>query len=149
MSPEKFSLRSLERTDIEAISQVHCRACQIAYRFMNWSYSLADVMEWHEGRLPQWTWASAAVDENGVIAGYIALKGRHIDQLFIDPVVQQAGLGSRLLCLAIDTFPGPLTLDVFEDNTPARAFYAKHGFRMRDRWMNEEEGAIDLRYVRD
>ena len=44
---------------------------------------------------------------------------------------------------------GRITLDVFEENRSARAFYEKHGFQARDRWMNEEEGAIDLLYVRE
>ena len=42
-----------------------------------------------------------------------------------------------------------MTLDVFEENASARAFYEKHGFQGRGRWMNEEEGAIDLLYVRE
>lgn len=116
---------------------------------MNWSYSLSEVVEWHEGRFPQWTWTRAAVDKTGSIVGYIALRDRQVDQLFINPAVQQTGIGSVLLRLAISQFPGKLTLDVFEANESARAFYEKHGFEMRDRWMNEEEGVIDLLYVRD
>lgn len=148
-SAKGYFLRQLERRDIKAISQVHSRACLVAYKFMNWSYSLSEVVEWYEGRFTQWTWTRAAVDKGGDIAGYIALRDRHIDQLFIDPAAQQAGIGSALLNLAIRQFPGKLTLDVFEANKAARVFYEKHGFKMRDRWMNAEEGVMDLLYVRD
>ena len=53
-----------------------------------------------------------------------------------------------LLGQAIKCVPGRITLDVFEENLGARAFYEKHGFLARDRWMNKE-GAIDLLYVRE
>jgi ribosomal protein S18 acetylase RimI-like enzyme len=71
----------------------------------------------------------------------------HIDQLYVDPSHQRCGIGSLLLDQAIASAPGRTTLHVFEDNQSARAFYEKHGFRERDRWMNTEQGAIDLLYV--
>ncbi len=83
------------------------------------------------------------------MAGFIALKGPHVDQLFVDPSCHRRGAGSALLEQAIASAPGRITLDVLEQNFAARAFYEKHGFRERGRWMNEEEGAIDLLYVRE
>jgi ribosomal protein S18 acetylase RimI-like enzyme len=83
------------------------------------------------------------------MAGFIALRDRHIDQLYVDPSCQRCGIGSALLDRALASAPGRATLDVFEDNSGALAFYEKRGFRQRDRWMNNEEGAIDLLYVRD
>ena len=144
----RLGFRSLKTSDIEAISGVHYRACLIAYRFMNWSYSLAEVEAWYATKFSSWTWTQAAFDADGM-TGFIALIDRHVDQLFIDPVHQGSGVGSMLLASAIKNQPGRLTLDVFEENRSARAFYEKHGFEERDRWMNEEEGAIDLRYVRE
>jgi ribosomal protein S18 acetylase RimI-like enzyme len=141
------SFRPLETEDIEAISRVHHRACLIAYRFMNWRYPLDEVERWYAGKFSEWTWTLAAFDA-GVMAGFIALTGRHVDQLYIDPSFQRAGIGSALLDRALASSPGQVTLHVFEENAPARAFYQKHGFAGRDRWLNEEEGAIDLLYVR-
>lgn len=141
--------RSLEAGDIQAISGVHYRACLIAYRFMNWSYSLAEVEAWYATKFPQWSWTQAAFDADGAMAGFIALADRHVDQLYVDPAHQHLGVGSMLLTAVIKNSPGRITLDVFEENRSARAFYEKHGFQARDRWMNEEEGAIDLLYVRE
>jgi putative acetyltransferase len=81
------------------------------------------------------------------VAGYIAMKGTHIDQFFVDPLDQGQGLGSALFVAALDRGRRPLTLDVFEANHPARRFYENRGFRERERWFNEQDGAVQLRYV--
>ena len=145
----QLTFRPLETTDIGAVSRVHHRACSIAYRFMNWSYSLAEVEAWYAQKFSEWSWTQAAFDSDDVMAGFIALTDRHIDQLFVDPAHHHLGIGSMLLGLLIKISPGRITLDVFEENLSARQFYEKHGFQARDRWMNEEEGAIDLLYVRE
>jgi ribosomal protein S18 acetylase RimI-like enzyme len=146
-SHPQLSFRPLERGDVEAISLVHHRACLIAYRFMNWRYPLDEVERWYSGKFAEWTWTLAAFDA-AVMAGFIALTDRHVDQLYVDPSFQRAGIGSALIDRALESSPGQVTLHVFEENAPARAFYQKHGFDGRDRWLNEEEGAIDLLYVR-
>ena len=145
----RLKFRPLEVSDVEAISRVHHGACLIAYRFMNWSYSLPEVEAWYATKFPEWTWTQGAFDTDDAMAGFIALVDRHVDQLFVGPAHQHLGIGSQLLASVITNLPGPITLDVFEENSSARKFYEKHGFEARDRWMNEEEGAIDLRYVRD
>jgi ribosomal protein S18 acetylase RimI-like enzyme len=127
---------------------VHHRACLIAYRFMNWRYPIDQVERWYSGKFSEWTWTLAALDA-GIMAGFIALRGSHIDQLYVDPAHQRRGIGSLVLDRAIEMVRGRITLDVFEENIGARAFYEKHGFSERDRWMNTEEGAIDLLCVRE
>ena len=140
--------RPLEQGDVKAISGVHHRACLIAYAFMNWRYPIEEVERWYSGKFAEWTWTLAALEAD-VMAGFIALKDHHIDQLYVDPSQQRTGVGSVLLGQALNAVSGRITLDVFEENLGARAFYEKHGFSERDRWMNTEEGAIDLLYVRE
>jgi GNAT superfamily N-acetyltransferase len=144
----QLTFRPLKSEDLRAISLVHRRACLIAYQFMNWAYPLEEVEAWYSPKLAGWTWTQGAFDADA-LAGFIALSGRHIDQLFIDPHYQRSGLGSALLLRALDSARGTTTLHVFEANQNARAFYAKHGFRERDRWMNTQDGAVELLYVRE
>jgi ribosomal protein S18 acetylase RimI-like enzyme len=144
----QLKFRPLELCDVEAISGVHHRACLIAYAFMNWRYPIDEVERWYAGKFTEWSWTMAACEAD-VMAGFIALRDRHIDQLYVDPAHQRRGIGSLLLEQAIKGVPGRITLDVFEDNLGACAFYEKHGFLAHDRWMNEQEGAIDLLYVRE
>ena len=144
----RLTFRPLETTDLKAISLVHYRACLIAYRFMNWSYSPGEVEAWYSRKLAEWTRTLAAFEADAM-AGFIALRDQHIDQLYVDPLFQRSGIGSALLDEALRRAAGPVTLHVFEENAPARAFYERHAFQGRDRWMNTEEGAIDLLYVRE
>jgi ribosomal protein S18 acetylase RimI-like enzyme len=143
------AFRSLDRADVEAISRVHHRACLIAYRFMNWSYSLPEVEAWYSRIFAKWTWTLAALEPDTSMAGFIALTDQHVDQLYVDPSRQRSGIGSSLLNQALKISPGRVTLHVFEENKSARAFYERHGFQERDRWMNTQEGRIDLLYVRE
>jgi ribosomal protein S18 acetylase RimI-like enzyme len=142
------TFRPLDKRDVKAISLVHHRACLIAYRFIKWSYPLHQVEAWYSRKFAEWTWTLAACGPDGGLVGFIAMIRAHVDQLYVDPSHQRSGIGSALLGEALKAAPGRTTLDVFEENASARAFYEKHGFEARDRWMNEEEGAIDLLYVR-
>jgi GNAT superfamily N-acetyltransferase len=75
------------------------------------------------------------------VLGFIALDGCDVDHLYIRADVQRAGIGSRLLALAMERRPGGLELWAFQRNTAALAFYARHGFtevRRTDGAGNEE-----------
>jgi GNAT superfamily N-acetyltransferase len=100
------AFRSLDRADVEAISRVHHRACLIAYRFMNWSYSLQEVEAWYSRKFAKWTWTLAAFEPDAGMAGFIALADRHVDQLYVDPSRQRSGIGSSLLDQALKISPG-------------------------------------------
>lgn len=138
-------LRVLEQRDLDAISRIHVAACRVAYRFMGWNYPQATVREWYEGKVAEWDWARVA-EERGTVLGYIAMKGAHIDQFFVDPRQQGQGHGTALFAAALARSGRPLTLDVFEENRPARRFYEKRGFRQIDSWFNEQDRAVQLRY---
>jgi ribosomal protein S18 acetylase RimI-like enzyme len=40
----------------------------------------------------------------------------------------------------------PVTLSVFAENAPARAFYERFGFREAEAWWDERDQALTLRY---
>ena len=140
-----YAHRPLRADDLAAISRVHRRACLIAYRFMNWSYTEEQVRHWYAGKMPEWDWALAACSGEQLVA-YIGMVGAHIDQLFVDPDHQRSGLGTRLLCSALERGLRPATLHVFAENAPARALYDRFGFREIDAWWNEQDSARELLY---
>jgi ribosomal protein S18 acetylase RimI-like enzyme len=137
-------LRPLDAGDIDAISRIHADACRIAYRFMNWNYPLEEVRRWYEEeKSPRWDWGAVA-QQNGEAVGFVAMIGGHIDQLFVRPDAQGRGIGTSLLEASLARGIRPATLNVFEQNLPARRLYDRHGFGEVRRWLNEQENAIEL-----
>jgi ribosomal protein S18 acetylase RimI-like enzyme len=136
-------MRELQPTDLDDITRIHWRACRTAYRFMGWSYSEDEVRAWYAGRLAQWDWGRVAC-AGGSVVGYLAAVGPHLDQLFVDPDHQRAGIGGALLRAMLARGLRPVTLHVFALNTPARAFYERFGFRRAGAWWNEQDAALEL-----
>jgi GNAT superfamily N-acetyltransferase len=141
-------LRPLAAADLDAISRVHWRACRIAYRFISWSYTLDEVREWYGGKVAAWDWARV-VTIDGAIVAYLAAIGPHVDQLFVDPDHQGAGLGALLLEAMLERHAGPVTLHVLADNHPARRFYERFGFRRAGSFWDAQDQALSLVYRRD
>ena len=141
-------IRPLAAGDLDAISAVHCRACRIAYRFMGWAYGEDQVRRWYAGKLPTWDWGRVACVD-GRVVGYLAATGGHVDQLFIDPDHQRAGIGRTLLTEMLARGLRPATLEVFALNAPARRFYDSFGFRPVAEWWNQQDDALELLYRLD
>jgi ribosomal protein S18 acetylase RimI-like enzyme len=112
---------------------------------MNWSYTEDEVRRWYAGKLEEWDWGKVVCAEDMIVA-YLAASGAHIDQLFVDPDHQGAGLGSALLTAMLERRLRPATLHVFAENGPARAFYERFGFRRVDAWWDLQDRALNLLY---
>jgi ribosomal protein S18 acetylase RimI-like enzyme len=69
-----------------------------------------------------------AEDDSGTIVGFIAFDKEMIDHLYLLPEAQRQGIGSELLRIAL-AHSNHLRLWTFQQNLPAQAFYAKHGFQ--------------------
>jgi len=87
----------------------------------------------------------------GTITAMMVLSERWVEQLYVAPEHLREGKGSALLAVA-QSSRDELELWAFEANTPARAFYEKHGFRPSGAASsdNEEQApAIPYRWVRE
>jgi GNAT superfamily N-acetyltransferase len=80
--------------------------------------------------------AFVAEDAGGVVGVTrctVAPHSGRVDSLYVHPRAQGTGLGGRLLAACTDHLlaagAGHATLWVFAPNEPARAFYARHGWR--------------------
>jgi len=137
------SVRPMTAGDMAAIARVHRAACLVAYRFMNWDHAVDEIAAWYAGKFADWDHAEVA-ERDGKIVAYLAATGGLVDQLFVDPVAQGEGIGRRLLETHLARGIRPVTLEVFEQNTPARRFYERFGFRAVDAWWNEVDGGQEL-----
>jgi len=90
------------------------------------------------------TWVA---ETGGAVVGYARFTRTWLDDLYVDPAHQGAGVGNALLDLVKVRHPGGFSLWVFEQNAPARAFYAARGLVEREHTdgAENEERAPDLR----
>jgi GNAT superfamily N-acetyltransferase len=90
------------------------------------------------------TWL-AEVD--GRVVAVMTLDGDRLDQLYVAGAHTGRGVGSALVAHAKSRLPDGMKLWVFESNTPARRFYARHGFVEVERTdgAGNEERAPDVR----
>ena len=77
-------------------------------------------------------------DENGVVKGFMWVDSQQIKKLFVEPVLQSRGIGSKLLEYAVEKL-GATYLWALEKNTRASAFYKRHGFQTTEEKMLEED----------
>ncbi|PYM45344.1 MAG: GNAT family N-acetyltransferase [Candidatus Rokuibacteriota bacterium] len=68
------------------------------------------------------------VELDGRVAGFLAIAGDFIDQLYVDPDHQRKGLGRTLIAHARRLSPSGLRLSTFQINHAGRAFYEGQGF---------------------
>ena len=80
------------------------------------------------------------VDEETAPVGFLGVSAHVIEALFVDPPHQRAGWGRRLIAHAQALQPGPLTVDVNEQNVAARRFYAALGFQVAGRSERDDAG---------
>ena len=79
-----------------------------------------------------------AVDDNGVLVGFIGLRSDTIEMLFIDSDRRNQGYGSALTDFAIQK--GATKVDVNEQNPSALNFYTAKGFRIISRDETDDAG---------
>lgn len=67
-------------------------------------------------------------ERDGVLAGFMAIAGDFIDQLYVAPEHQRGGVGRALIAHARRLSPSGLRLYTLQENVNARAFYEADGF---------------------
>lgn len=77
------------------------------------------------------------VFDDGLIKGFIQIKGTEICQLFVEPFFQNEGIGGELIEFAIQEFQVDHVW-ALEKNIRVISFYQKHGFYMTGQKKFEE-----------
>jgi ribosomal protein S18 acetylase RimI-like enzyme len=114
--------------DVDVVAEVWHSAGQKAYTFIEtWmSFSLD-----HATRVLRDSIAVECdvwvAEIDGVIVGYMALKGSYLDRLYVSPSSQRHGVGTSLFSHAMKLSPTGLELHTHQKNLPACSFYKKHG----------------------
>jgi len=80
---------------------------------------------------------SLFVYDDGVVKGFVQIKGSEIKKLFVEPALQNNSIGSSLLLFAVNELSAD-NLWALEKNVKAIRFYARHGFYPTDEKKKEE-----------
>jgi ribosomal protein S18 acetylase RimI-like enzyme len=143
-------IRPATPDDAEAIARVEVRTFRYAYADIVDPEFLAGMdvddraADWREalGSGARAVWVAEA---EGRVVGYASIRQTELRTLYVDPVAQGAGVGTRLLAEA--QAAGAAELEVFEANGHGRHFYEARGWR--DTGPGEETlGKPTRRYVR-
>ena len=138
-------LRPATDDDLAAVSAVHLSSRRAA--------SMPPSVHDDHEHLPYLRARVAAGEEvwvaeaAGDVVGYVRMTDTWLDDLYVLPAHAGCGVGSMLLDLVKALRPEGFALWVFEVNTPARAFYARHGLVETERTdgAGNEEHEPDVR----
>lgn len=78
------------------------------------------------------------VYDDGVVKGFIQVKEKEIEKLFVEPILQNQKIGSKLLEYAVNLL-NVNHLWALEKNKKAISFYQKHGFQLTNEKKFEED----------
>ncbi len=87
------------------------------------------------------------VYDDGIVKGFIRVRDKHIEKLFVEPVFQREGIGEKLLLFAVSKL-GANELLVLEKNEKAIRFYERHGFYLTDEKQRVDDTAEFLIMMR-
>jgi GNAT superfamily N-acetyltransferase len=123
-------LRRAGASDAAAIATIHLAARRQAMSYLPELHTEDEVRAWvAASMLPNAVvWVAEMAAE---LAGYMALKGTDVEDLYVAPRSPGRGVGSVLLERARELSPGRLQLYAFRRNARARAFYEAPGLRRR------------------
>ena len=123
---QKLNIRPFETPDLSPLLACWEAASRIAHPFLSEEFISEELKNIPEVYMPvAETWVA---EQDGRLAGFIALIDNEIGGLFVFPDCQRHGIGAALLGKAID-LRGELEVEVFEENPVGRSFYEKQGFQ--------------------
>ena len=124
-----FTVRKADRNDLSRIAEIQVFNYRLYFYpiFQSDEYyfgelSVPSLMREYESGL-----SSLYVYDDGVVKGFIKIEGTYIARLFVEPVLQNASIGSHLLEYAMKKHNAD-HLWALEKNEKAIRFYERHGF---------------------
>lgn len=134
-------LRPAEVADADVVVDIHLAARREA-EMPPLSHPAEEVRDWLGRRVEDSIDEVWLAEVRGAPAGYARVSGHWLSDLYVAPRHHRHGVGTALLDLVKARRPDGFCLWVFEMNTPARAFYERHGLvelERTDGYGNEEK----------
>ena len=138
-------IRKFETQDLDAVMQIWLHGNLDAHPFIPASF-WTDHFETVRDMLPQ---AELYVHENEAtrqIDGFIGLTENHIEGIFVAKAARSNGIGKALLDHAKLLKPS-LTLNVYQKNERALAFYRREQFAVQSEGIDEDTSKADIQML--
>jgi putative acetyltransferase len=130
-------IRPYNLNDLPRVLEIWEEAARTAHPFLPESFIVSEREQVREVYIPMAaTWV---FEDDGRVVGFISLVGDDVGGLFVEPSCHRRGIGRALLDFALAK-GRPLELEVFEENSPARAFYERCGFVDVSDYLHAETG---------
>jgi ribosomal protein S18 acetylase RimI-like enzyme len=68
-------------------------------------------------------------EDDGRLVGWASVTDGSLEHIYVDPDVQNQGIGTAMLARVRELMPDGFSLWTFQKNEGARRFYERHGFR--------------------
>jgi ribosomal protein S18 acetylase RimI-like enzyme len=138
-------LRAAILEDKEAVARVLLESRRVFLPYAPTPHAPAQVRDWVQQQLIPSGRVTVAVNDDQIVA-VLAISeddgASWIDQLYVLPGYENQGFGSRLLRIAHESLKRPIRLFTFQQNTGAKRFYERHGYKvvaLSDGQSNEEK----------
>ncbi len=122
----QISVRRAEPKDHPSLARIFLEARKNAFTWQDAAaFTLADFVHQTRGEI-----LILAEDENGTVLGFISVwePDSFVHHLFVDPLFQGRGIGTRLLESLRVWLPPPHRLKCLLANTRAHSFYLRKGW---------------------
>lgn len=129
MNLARNTIRLFQPGDEAAVVRVWYRSGRAAYTYLpGWqTFSVEHAIQVFRdvirARCEIWV---GTIDEQ--VVAYLAMNGRYVDRIYVDPDVWRKGWGERLIAHAKSISPHRLELHTHQENHAACRLYEKHGF---------------------
>lgn len=137
-------VRTFQKTDLDAMGEIWLEANLDAHGFIPQRYWEAHL-ELVKALLPQ-AEVFVVQREDGQVQGFLGLEGDYIAGLFIRRGSRSCGFGKMLLDAAKNV-RDHLSLNVYQKNNRAAAFYLREGFAIQHEGLDRETREPDYRMV--
>ena len=133
------NVRKANRNDLSRIAEIQV----FNYRLFFYPIFKSDDYYFNELRVPSLMQEYESgldtlyVYDDGVVKGFIKIEGTYIAKLFVEPVLQNASVGSQLLEYAMNKHNADHVW-VLEKNAKAIRFYERHGFSITEEKKPED-----------
>ena len=138
-------MRKFEAQDLDAVMQIWLHGNLDAHAFIPASF-WTEHFEMVRDMLPQAELYVHEDKDTRQIDGFIGLTGNHIEGIFVAKAARSKGVGKALLDHAKLLKPS-LTLNVYQKNERALAFYRREQFAVQSEGIDEDTNEAEIQML--